>query len=195
MKARSKPRLRKPPHGMRMVLKFRQKPRTPKFRAKDGPSRHNYKKPSRIRQPVVEHKPLRRVTRTAHREGNETILLVEPDVAMREVIRQVLQEAGYLVLQPTNGEEAQQTAARHQGMIHLMTDTDLPQISGRQLAMELTARYPQMKVLYVAGGTARDMIRYGFQVLAPNWLQRPFPMTVMLRKVREIIDQRVGFCS
>lgn len=193
MKAHSEPRLREPTHRMRMVLRFRQTPRTQRDR--DGPVPRNYEKLSRKCQPIVEDKPCRRVTRATLSYGSETILLVEHDVAMREVIRQVLQKAGYQVLQAINEEEARQTAARYHGMIHLlMTDTDLPQISGRHLAMQLTARYPQMKVLYVAG-RAFAVKRYGLLGLATNWLQRPFSMTVMIRKVREILDQRVGFCS
>jgi len=121
--------------------------------------------------------------------GNETILLVEDAVGVRELARRVLEELGYAVLVASNGQGALELAARHPDPIQLLlTDVVMPGISGRALAEQLQQIRPNLKVLFMSGYTDEAIARHG--VLAPgvSLLQKPFTPTSLARKVREVLD-------
>jgi PAS domain S-box-containing protein len=132
------------------------------------------------RAPVAPTKSLR---------GTETVLLVEDAAAVRVVTRQVLDRLGYTVLEAPNGEAALQLASRHRGPIQLLlTDVVMPGVGGRQLAEQLTALRPELRVLYASGYTDDAVVRHG--VLKPGiaYLQKPFTPEIVARKVREVLD-------
>ncbi|HKV39257.1 MAG TPA: PAS domain S-box protein, partial [Blastocatellia bacterium] len=84
--------------------------------------------------------------------GSETVLLVEDDAGVRKLARQVLESAGYTVLEVAHPGDTISICERHSGPIHLMiTDVVMPQIGGRELAELLATRYPEMNVLYMSG--------------------------------------------
>jgi CheY-like chemotaxis protein len=123
--------------------------------------------------------------------GSETILLAEDEASVRGVIRRALQTHGYTVLTAPGGPEATQTARAHEGPIHLLvTDVVMPNMSGRELAEELTAERPDMKVLFLSGYTDDAIVHHG--VLDPGiaFLQKPFTLHELARKLREVLDAR-----
>jgi len=84
--------------------------------------------------------------------GSETILVVEDNAPLRDLVRDLAQELGYSVLSAANGQEAIEVAARHPGQIDLMlTDVIMPGMSARELARALRAGHPDLKVLYMSG--------------------------------------------
>jgi len=121
--------------------------------------------------------------------GTETVLLVEDAAAVRAVTRQVLDRLGYTVLEAPNGQAALHLATKHHGPIHLLlTDVIMPELGGRQVAEQLRALRPEIRVLYASGYTDDAVVRHG--VLQPGiaYLQKPFTREVLARKVREVLD-------
>lgn len=120
-------------------------------------------------------------------EGNEIVLLVEDEESVRQLVSETLASRGYRVLEAENGEDALKLAATT-GTIHLMiTDVVMPGISGRELARELVKVRPETKVLFLSGYTEDAVLHQG--VLEPDtaFLQKPFTLQHLARKVREVL--------
>ncbi len=125
--------------------------------------------------------------------GSRTILVVEDDVALLQVTHRSLEEVGYAILAARSPVEAIQISASHQGPIHLMvTDVIMPGLSGPQLASQISALRPEMKVLYVSGYTDDTIVHHG--VLEPGlaFLQKPFSPKALARKVGEVLASQVA---
>jgi CheY-like chemotaxis protein len=127
---------------------------------------------------------------TPTRRGSETILLVEDEDSVRELACRILMGEGYLVLEASNGEEALQISANYPDSIHLLlTDVVMPGgMSGRQLAANLSALRPQMKVLYMSGYTDDAIVHHGVLDEGIAFLQKPFTLIMLTHKVRQVLD-------
>jgi CheY-like chemotaxis protein len=124
---------------------------------------------------------------TAH--GSETVLLVEDEKPLRELVALLLREQGYTVLKAGRGEEALALSAQHQGLIHLlMTDMVMPGMNGPALVKQLAASRPGLKVLYTSGYSAEIIERQGELAPGTVFLQKPFQAEALLLKVREALD-------
>jgi len=124
--------------------------------------------------------------------GTETVLLVEDAGAVRAVARQALARQGYTVLEAADGTEALQIAASHPGPIHLLlTDVVMPGLSGRQLSDQLTLLRPDTRVLYTSGYTDDAVVRHGVLEAGIAYLQKPFTVDGLARKVREVLDRAI----
>jgi PAS domain S-box-containing protein len=122
--------------------------------------------------------------------GEETILLVEDDEAVRELESQVLRQQGYIVLEAMDGEEALRLTQAHSADIHLLlTDVIMPQMSGRELADQLESVRPNMKILFTSGYTDEAIAHHGVLESEINFLQKPFGPLALVRKVREVLDK------
>ena len=121
--------------------------------------------------------------------GSETVLVVEDESTVRNFVRLVLARNGYRVLEAVNGKQALELSLHHRGEILLMiADVVMPEIGGLQLAQELAALRPQMRVLYVSGYTENAMMRQGILDSEIAFLQKPFTMEALLQKVRQLLD-------
>ncbi|MCE9565185.1 MAG: PAS domain S-box protein [Planctomycetes bacterium] len=122
--------------------------------------------------------------------GTQTILLTEDEPALRALARRVLGMHGYKILEASNGEKALAVATEHKGTIHLLvTDVVMPGISGRQLAEQLVAVRPEMKVLYVSGYTDDAVVRHGVLQADTAFLQKPFTPASLAQKVWDVLEQ------
>jgi PAS domain S-box-containing protein len=121
--------------------------------------------------------------------GTETVLVVEDEEAVRKVALLALRRSGYTVLEAANGVEALQLGERHPGPIHLLvTDLVMPQMSGRQLAQQLTSHVPDLRVLYLSGYTDDTAVRQEVEQEGGAYLQKPFTPAGLAWKVREVLD-------
>ena len=152
----------------------------------------------RIFLPVAETdittQPVREVSdEIEKRGGSETILLVEDEDAVRELVRSSLEEQGYRLLVATSAEEARHLVLAADGSKKpdlLLTDVLLPGRNGAELAAELRHAMPELKVLFVSG-YARDALGRA-QILAEgvNFLQKPFTLEGLLHHVRTVLDRQ-----
>jgi PAS domain S-box-containing protein len=125
----------------------------------------------------------------AEARGEGTILLAEDDDAVRAIMRETLQRAGYRVLAAADGAAALALADAHDGPIDLLlTDVIMPVMNGRELATILTARRPGICVLFASGYT--DNVLAGQDVPAPGarLLNKPFTPAVLVASVREVLE-------
>ena len=122
--------------------------------------------------------------------GRETILLVEDEFIVRNLISNILKHYGYTVIESENGEKALEVRAQcsEQPVDMLITDVVMPGISGRVLADRLQSVYPEMKVLYISGYTDDAIVRHGVLDHGIPFLQKPFAPKDLAKKVREILD-------
>jgi two-component system cell cycle sensor histidine kinase/response regulator CckA len=124
------------------------------------------------------------------RRGSETILLVEDEEMVRDLVRLALQNEGYTILEARHGSEALSLSGQHQGPIDmLMTDVIMPQMSGRELAERLTVLRPQMKMLFMSGYTDDAVVRHGLLTAEVEFLPKPFSLHSLASKVREVLDK------
>ena len=123
--------------------------------------------------------------------GTETILVAEDEDGVRSLTKEVLEKYGYTVLEASNGEEALKIAERHEGPLDLLlSDVVMPRMGGPELAQELLARRPAVKVLYMSGYTDHPMVRRGVVNAGVAFLQKPFTPTVLVSRIREILESR-----
>jgi PAS domain S-box-containing protein len=129
-----------------------------------------------------------KTSRGAH-PGTETILFVEDEDSVRELVRDYLGESGYRVLEAADGVQALEIAAAHRGAIHiLVTDVVMPRLSGRELVTRITAARPELKILYISGYTDDSIFRHGVLEGGVAFLQKPFNLKDLAQKIRQVLD-------
>jgi CheY-like chemotaxis protein len=125
--------------------------------------------------------------------GHETILLVEDDTPIRELVRKVLSAYGYSVLEAPDGAAAIALGERHRGPVHLLlSDIGIPHVSGPEVAQRLIPLRPEMRVLYMTGFAARLSITLGVLSPAVGVLRKPFTPERLAAKVRESLTAKPG---
>ncbi len=123
------------------------------------------------------------------RAGTETILLVEDEVGVRQLVREMLHRLGYKIHEASGGADALRIFAQHRNTIDLLlTDVIMPQMSGRDLAERLKAQQPSLKVLYISGYTDDMLAHHGVLESNVYLLQKPFAPDELAKKMREVLD-------
>jgi len=121
--------------------------------------------------------------------GNETILLVEDEPVVRELARKVLQDQGYQIITAGSGGEAYLLAQQNIAEIDmLITDVIMPNMNGKQLYDRIKKLKPQLKVLFVSGYTEDVIANHGVLEEGTNFLQKPFSIEDLSRRVRKTLD-------
>jgi PAS domain S-box-containing protein len=121
--------------------------------------------------------------------GTATILLVEDEASVRDVVSRMLEQVGYRILAAADPEEALYFSREHQGPIHLLfTDVVMPGMSGRQLANLILAQRPGLKVLFMSGYTEDAIFHHGVLDLGISFINKPFKYDSLVKKVREVLD-------
>jgi len=122
--------------------------------------------------------------------GDETILIVEDEEEVRKLARKILEKQGYRILETLNGDDALLACETRKSPIHLMlTDIVMPGMSGSELARLLKPLYPEIRILYMSGYTDNAIVRHGALGKGVNYIQKPFTMEGLARKVREVLDK------
>ena len=123
--------------------------------------------------------------------GNETILLVEDDEALRHLARDILETTGYRVLEAPNADAAFRICEQNPGIHLLLTDVVMPELGGPELAERLKALYPEMCVLYMSGYADDAIVHHGVLDGGTNFLAKPFSPNALGLKVRAVL----GACN
>jgi CheY-like chemotaxis protein len=121
--------------------------------------------------------------------GTETILLVEDEEDVRELVCKILKKNGYTVLTAREGVEALALCEKHPGPIHLvLTDVVMPKMGGPEAVAQAQTLRPDMKVLYMSGYTDHAALRRNVLKEDTPFLQKPFTSESLAGKVREVLD-------
>ncbi|MBN2321605.1 MAG: PAS domain S-box protein [Acidobacteria bacterium] len=121
--------------------------------------------------------------------GSETILVVEDEAAVRTLARRILKDSGYTVLEAREGTEALRLAKEYSDDIHMViTDVVMPGLGGAKLVAGLEAERPGIKALYISGYTDNAIVHHGILDSNVAFLQKPFTVEGLARKVREVLD-------
>jgi signal transduction histidine kinase/DNA-binding response OmpR family regulator len=124
--------------------------------------------------------------------GNETILLVEDDAALRTLAQQVLSSAGYHVLVAEDGAAALRMSDQHEGPVHLLlTDVVMPKMGGKEIANRLAEPRPGMKVLFMSGYTGNALAQQGtWNELdeTVGFIQKPWTPQALCKKIRAVLS-------
>ena len=121
----------------------------------------------------------------------ETILLVEDDATIRHLAKRFLAQRGYTVLDASDGPDALRISRRHPGPIDLLlTDVVMPNMSGREVAFQLSTERTGMKVLYLSGHTVDTISHHGVLADGMSFIQKPFTRAALLAKVRGVLDAK-----
>jgi len=124
------------------------------------------------------------------RTGHETILLVDDENALRKLGMRVLIEAGYRVLEASDGAMALRVAAEEVGEIDLvLTDVEMPTLGGRGMVDELHELSPGMRVLFMSGYTDNEILRRGIHASETEFLQKPFTAEALCAAVRTVLSK------
>ena len=120
--------------------------------------------------------------------GSETVLLVEDEDMVRNLLKECLKGEGYTVLGAPNPDEAIRIS-RQKTPIHLLvTDVVMPGMSGSELAQQLAAHRKDLKVLYISGYPSHRLVQHGALKKEISYLPKPFTPEQLLRKVRKVLD-------
>jgi PAS domain S-box-containing protein len=123
--------------------------------------------------------------------GCETVLLVEDEESVRELVRLTLASRGYQVLEAENGESGLRIAESFKKQIDiLITDVVMPGIGGRELARKLLLLRPAISVLYLSGYTEDAVVTRGALGPRTAFLQKPFTLQNLAKKVREVLHSK-----
>jgi two-component system cell cycle sensor histidine kinase/response regulator CckA len=102
----------------------------------------------------------------------------------------VLKDNGYTVLEASNGPEALAIFEQYKDQVNLLlTDAIMPGMNGKELADRITAMNPNIKVLYTSGYTDDVIVHHGILEEGIDFIQKPFPPSLLLRTVREVLDR------
>jgi len=125
--------------------------------------------------------------------GTETILLVEDEEGVRGLALKSLKMHGYEVLTATDGQDALRVMKSYRGPLHLiLTDVVMPNMGGLELARQLTAGFPDVKVLLMSGYTDDEVVRHGLIEADMAFIQKPYTPLGLSRKVRQVLDEKSG---
>ena len=142
----------------------------------------------RVMEPAAAAEALGAVAEEAA-GAQEVVLLTEDEDEVRSLARDILEMNGYTVLEAACGEEALRIAKSHPGPIHLLlSDVVMPGMSGGELAHRLSSLRKDTKVLFMSGYPDDAIVRHGVLSSEAQFLQKPFTLDALARKVREVID-------
>ena len=123
--------------------------------------------------------------------GGETILLVEDETSLRRVVRLILEQASYQVIDAPSGEEALQRCAAHAGSVDLvLSDVVMPGMDGPELVRRLSLERPGLRVLYMSGYADDRLLGHNVVECELEFLAKPFTPEALTAKVRAVLHQR-----
>jgi two-component system, cell cycle sensor histidine kinase and response regulator CckA len=123
------------------------------------------------------------------RARTETILVVDDDVAVRGVVRRILEGGGYRVVEAENGATAIEAAESDPAIGVLVTDMVMPEMGGRELALALRGSFPDIAVLLMSGYANAPMLRTEIEDTGFAFIEKPFTASALLQAVAELLAE------
>lgn len=123
--------------------------------------------------------------------GEETILLVEDEPAVRQIVTELLEQQGYFVLTAVNGEDALrliESKERVERIDLLLTDIVMPRLTGTALADKVKSQFPNIKIVFMSGYADETLARQTIMEAGTVFIQKPFTLEVLARKIRQVLD-------
>jgi PAS domain S-box-containing protein len=146
----------------------------------------------KIYLPVVDD-PLEEIMEESIQEipqGRETVLVVEDEETVRELVVRILKRQGYRVLEAQDGGEAFLLCEGYKETIHLiLTDMVMPGMNGRKVTERLKVLHPEAKAIYMSGYADNAIHNHGILEFGLHFLQKPFTVEGLARKVRDVLDR------
>ena len=143
---------------------------------------------ARVDEPLEELRE--KTTRKGLPRGSETVLVVEDEKKVRTLTVEILGRQGYRVLDASRGDDALAISEKHKGPIHLiLVDVVMPGINGTELAKRFMSLHPDIRILYMSGYTDNVIVHHGVLEKGVNYIQKPFTIDELTRKVREALDK------
>lgn len=123
--------------------------------------------------------------------GDETILLVEDEPSILNIAQQMLENYGYRVLTAATPGEAIAVVRECADEIHLLiSDVVMPEMNGPELMKKISSMYPRIRCLYISGYPTNVIALHGVLKEGVHFLQKPFTLEAIARKVRDVLDER-----
>jgi PAS domain S-box-containing protein len=129
-----------------------------------------------------------RMAAVAGPHAGETVLVVEDDDQVRAVVLSILRRAGYVLLEANSAAQAFSIAEQHPKIQLLLTDVVMPGLSGPELARQLKAKRPRLRVLCMSGYTDDAALQHGILDAEMAFIHKPLTPDVLLRRVREVLE-------
>jgi CheY-like chemotaxis protein len=137
----------------------------------------------------ANEEPPQGANRDERPRGTETILVVEDDEQVRQLVCTILEKGGYQVLVADGGRKALQITDTHEGPIQLMlTDVVMPDLNGKDLFFKIHQTHPDIKVLYMTGYTADVIAHHGILEQGIQFIQKPFSVKELTARIRQVLD-------
>jgi two-component system, cell cycle sensor histidine kinase and response regulator CckA len=136
---------------------------------------------------TAQPEPAPPVPETGGERGTETVMVVEDDVAVRDLVRIMLEANGYRVLAVDDADEAARLCTER-AIDLLLTDVVMPEVNGRALAERLSGLAPGLRILFMSGYSDEAVHRHGVLGEHAAFLEKPFTERALTRKVREVLD-------
>ena len=148
---------------------------------------------------LTEHEPLPMENIEQTKElthGTETILAVDDEPALLEIVQETLQSLGYRVLSASNGKQALQILRDEQATDKptvdlLFSDVIMPGVNGFELAEQAHKLYPNLKILLTSGYTEKAISNNGYSRYASNLLSKPYSQRDLAQRLRQILDNAI----
>ncbi len=125
---------------------------------------------------------------SASTDGTETILVVEDSESVRKYICETLESCGFRVIEAKDPKDALRHIVNKEEVHLLLTDVIMPEMNGRQLYENAASINPAIKVLYISGYTDNVISDHGILHKDESFLQKPFTVNLLIRKIRQILQ-------
>src|SRR4029079_10568729 len=120
--------------------------------------------------------------------GSQTVLVVEDQAGLRELVKRLLQRQGYTVLVAADASEALRLFDQNPSIDVLLTDVVMPGASGPDLTRQLVERRPALKVIYMSGYTEDAIVHRGILKPGIAFLHKPFTSETLGRKISDVLE-------
>ncbi len=122
--------------------------------------------------------------------GSETIMVVEDNDSVRNMVKDVLRQYGYNIFDAENANKCIEIMKKHKEEVALLlTDVVMPDVNGRELYSTLLKEKPGLKVIYMSGYTDNVIAHHGVLDNGVEFIQKPISVSILLNKIREILDK------